>query len=102
MNSRKLGDMMYGFVELDPSPRYDGRTVRHNVWRVAGYDSVSGHQRILLDHIGGGIRYPLFFDRVKKYDAASLGYPSFKQGRLVLTVQIDFTDGKPARESVIR
>jgi len=95
--------MMHGFVELEPPPSYDGRTDNfENVWRIAGYDSVSGQARMLLDHIGGGLRCALFFDRVKKYDASNLGYGSFKQGRLVLTVQIDFRGGKPMREVAVR
>ena len=103
MNKKQLTDMLNAFVELDPAPRYcGGRKPLENVWRVAGYDSVSGQDRMLLDHVGGGLRCLLFCDRVKEYQAADLHFRSFKQGRLILKVQIDFEDGKPMRETTIR
>ena len=103
MNKQYIKDMVPAFVELDPSQRYQGSEKSlENVWRVAGYDSVSGQDRMLLDHIGGGLRCPLFCDRVKEYQARDLGYRTFKQGRLLLKVQIDFEDDQPIRETTIR
>ena len=102
MNRKRIRNMLHAYVELDPVPRYNGTSVLKNVWRVTGYDSVSGQERMVLDHISGGFRCPLFSDRVRRYDAADLGYRGFRQGRLVLTVQIDFSDGMPMRETVMR
>src|SRR5215471_7005859 len=100
MNKKRLTNMLNAFVELDPAPRYSGGKERlENVWRVTAYDSVGGQDRMLLDHIGGGLRCSLFCDRIKEYQAADLHFRSFKQGRLILKVQIDFENGKPMRET---
>jgi hypothetical protein len=103
MNKQYVKDMLHAFVELDPSPRYRGsETSLENVWRVVGYDSISGQDRMLIDHIGGGLRCSLFCDRIKEYQAKDLGYRTFKQGRLLLKVQIDFEDDQPMRETTLR
>ena len=61
MNKKQIKDMLNAFVELDPEPRYcGGRVALENVWIVRGYDSISGQDRMLLDHVGGGIRCSLF------------------------------------------
>ena len=102
MNKKHIKGMRNAYVELDPAPRYKG--YEHpvsNVWRVVGYDSVSGQDRILLDHIGGGLRCALFCDRVKEYQASDIGYREFKQGRFILKVQIEFEDDNPMRETTI-
>lgn|SRR6266567_4060367 len=103
MNKKHIKDMLRAFVELDPPPRYQGSVDSiENVWRVAGYDSISGQDRILLDHIGGGLRCALFCDQVREYQAGDLGYPSFKQGRFMLKVQIDFEHDQPMCATAIR
>jgi hypothetical protein len=103
MNKKHLKDMLNAFVSLDPAPRYrGGKEPLENVWRVTGYDSVSGQDRMLLDHIGGGLRCSLFCDQIKEYQAADLNFRSFKQGRLILKVQIYFEVDNPMRVTAIR
>jgi hypothetical protein len=103
MNRKHIKGMVNAALELDPSPCYQGSSHSiENVWRVAGYDSISGQPRMLLHHIGGGLGCSLFFDWIREYQAADLGYRTFKQGRLILKVQVDFEDDKPMRVTVIR
>jgi hypothetical protein len=104
MNKRYLENMIGFIVRLDPPPIHredNGKELhaRDDDWRVTSTES----DRMMLEHISGFYRYPLFYDRVIEFQNADLHYlPSIKQGCLILKVQVVVIgDGLVREEALI-